>query len=842
MAKRASIATGNFTTAGTWGLIDATMYGQAETNAVVCPTAYSNVARSAQYTPGAITVSHIGVKLAVRTGTTGTITVHIASSTHVEIAGTAVTINTADLPVAATADANGGWHFFKLATPVALSAATLYEVEAKTSSASQVSLFASAATSGMSLALLQAATTGAPAAGDDLFIVGEYTGAGTSNSFTVTMDNTAATDFGSAPTAANSLLGPGLAICSKGTLTVGTTAATAYLLKMSNSIIVYSGGTWNEGTTGTPMPRDSSFVLTFDCGANVDYGFTVRNLGTLNRQGQSRTSGKLIDRCKLNTDEAANSTSLGVDTDTGWLDNDVIAVASTTRTAGQSEVGAMNGAAGASSLTVDGFAGTGGGILNAHSGTSPTQAEVILLTRNIRWEGASASLQAYVDIKATATVDCDWAEFKWLGSATANKRGVDVATTTGNFNMQYCSLHNFEVSSSRGLNVSSASGNNITFSNNVTFFIQQTHFVNVATSGNYTISDNIFIYNTSSATDLITLADIGISYTNNTSVSGTGYGLNLTQGTASIGTLSGCNIHSCTNGGLAMVGGSSGKTGTISSFTVWRCNATGIFVNVDEVGELIFDTFSIFGCNTASITFSSITVGRIVLESITSSGDSTFSTTNGIYLFNPNNVVGELIVNSCDFSTVTGIKTAHTNDINVSGNTFARILANNCILAGTNEVTGQSNLATGSIISSQKTDQIAGNHKTWVKYGNIARETTTVHTGSQSVKLTPNNASNKLEGPSFKIAVANGATLTPTVYVYEDASYNGARARLILKRNDAIGVTSDTVIDTATASSDAAWEALTGTTAAATDDGVMEFVIDCDGTAGNLFVDSFTVA
>ncbi len=29
-------------------------------------------------------------------------------------------------------------------------------------------------------------------------------------------------------------------------------------------------------------------------------------------------------------------------------------------------------------------------------------------------------------------------------------------------------------------------------------------------------------------------------------------------------------------------------------------------------------------------------------------------------------------------------------------------------------------------------------------------------------------------------------------------------------------------------------------TANATDDGVMEFIIDCDGTAGNLFVDSFT--
>lgn len=43
-----------------------------------------------------------------------------------------------------------------------------------------------------------------------------------------------------------------------------------------------------------------------------------------------------------------------------------------------------------------------------------------------------------------------------------------------------------------------------------------------------------------------------------------------------------------------------------------------------------------------------------------------------------------------------------------------------------------------------------------------------------------------------------------------------------------------------TVASDAAWEALTGTTAAVTADGVLEFVVDCDGTAGNLFVDTFS--
>ena len=92
----------------------------------------------------------------------------------------------------------------------------------------------------------------------------------------------------------------------------------------------------------------------------------------------------------------------------------------------------------------------------------------------------------------------------------------------------------------------------------------------------------------------------------------------------------------------------------------------------------------------------------------------------------------------------------------------------------------------------------------------------------------------------FRVAVNNGQTVTPSIYVRENASYNGARARLIVKENAAVGITSDTVLDTATAASDEAWEQLTGTTAAVTDDGVLEFVVDCDGTAGQLNVDDFT--
>ncbi len=211
MAARAAIATGsatNFTTAGTWGLINAASFTYGENAAIVLPTSYGSTARSAASTPGAVTIDGIGVKLNVRTGTTGTMKVHLAlGATHVEVAGTEVTIDTADLPAATAAALDGGWMFFKFATPILLVALTTYEVEAKTSSASQISLWRTDATAGNIAIYLRQTDTGAPAAGDDLIITGEYVDQNTNTAAIVTMDNVDNTDYGSAPTAANSLLG-----------------------------------------------------------------------------------------------------------------------------------------------------------------------------------------------------------------------------------------------------------------------------------------------------------------------------------------------------------------------------------------------------------------------------------------------------------------------------------------------------------------------------------------------------------------------------------------------------------------------------------------------------------
>lgn len=835
MARLASIGTGNFTTAGTWGTINATLYANSETSTLVCPTSYSNVARSAQATPGAITVSHIGVKLANRTGTTGTMTVHIASSTHVEITGTAVTINTADLPVAATADLNGGWVFFKLATPVTLSAATLYEVEAKTSSSTQVSVFGSAATNGMSCALITT-TTAAPGAGDDMIVCGEYTGAGTSNSFTVTMDNTASTDFGAAST---SLVLPSLAICSKGTLTWGTTAATAYYLKLSGNLIIYSGGTHNMGTTGTPCPRDSTNWLQFDCGANVDFGVTVRNLGTFVGQGQSRTSGKIFYKTLLNTDEAVNSTSLGVADDTGWLDNDEIVISPTNRTVAQYEKLALNGNAGASTLTVDGGAGAGGGLAFTHSGTSPTQAVIILLTRNVRITGASATLQSYVDLKATATIDWDWVQCYWFGSGTANKTGISTSATSGVQNFNYCSFHEFVTGNPIAFNVLGGStASALTITNSV-FYQNSTGFsLNGGVTGTWVLTGCVFIRSGSG----VLLTDIGGTFTDNRITGCTSTGVTLNEAGATLGTFSDVEISQCLEALLL-----NGTSGTITNLKSWRNTTRNISVSAGAsytfVDPLCFGNANNHLVNTSG--------GIINLMNPLFAGDSSFATAIGID--QASGGVGPLLLNvyGGSFGVASGIYVAHTTgDIAFA---FASTNPNRYILSGTTlasttEVSNQTNIGPFGYVLAERLDGTTGNHKGWFRYGTIdIANPTVVGMTNPVMRMLPNNATLKLEsaplGMGMKAAVANGNTVTVSVDIYKVANYNGNQPRLIVRRNDAMGITADTVLDTATVGTGST-ETLSGTTASVTDDGALEFIVDCDGThaTGYCYVDNWVAS
>jgi hypothetical protein len=824
MTVRAAIATGNFTTATTWGVVDATSYLNSE--AASSQISNASWQATSAFTPGAIEVHGLCIKTASRLGTTGTLSVRLElDSDNSAVAGTTVTINVAD--VATGADT--GWLYFKFSSPVTLSAATAYQLAITVSDSSQISIYRDSTSNNWSRCLVTT-TTGAPAAGDDLIICGHKTAAGAETAIEVTMNETATTDYGSASTATAT---PALAICDGGSLTYGTTASTNYNLRLSGCCIVYSGGTLNIGTTGTAIPRNSTATLQFDCAADGDFGLIIRSLGTFNAQGLSRTTGKNVSWCLLNTDEAANSTSLGVDTDTGWLDNDVIAVGSTTRTAAQCEKGTMNGDAGASSLTVDGFAGTGGGVAYAHGGTSPVVGEVILLTRNVVIESVSTSAMAYVYATGAATVDCDWVEFRYLGANASTKYGIQLTSITSTATFNFCSIHDGE---RYGFYLSGSASTGVTISY-CTFWSTgaggSSIHIQEATSGTWTISYNVVIYCTATSTPAVYLADVGGTFAYNRIVGAISYGIHIAE-TGGIGTISNCNIHSGSNFGLYCL---VAANVTFTGCTVWRNSSSAVAA---YGGEWSIVSCLMFGNTTTNLILSSGIVALI--DSTTICADSSFAVTNNVMLY-----AATAAFKSCLLSDATGIYVAATNDFNfTNSSSHAVVKCTNTKLGASNEVTNASKMTTESYIGSSKHDQTKGLHKGWLAVGTWIIDTV-IYDTTPSLRMTPSSAATKLEMVVLRVAVADGATCTPSIKIRESVAgdgtdYNGNRPRLILKRNDAAGITADAVLDTATVSAEGAFETLTGTTAAVTDDCVLEFAIDCDGITGWVNVDTASAA
>lgn len=848
MASYICSSNDNWNTGSTWHLVDANSLLDSEAGSSEPGTAYT---ASSNFTVAAADYDGVSVKLAA--AGTGAYTVSLQIYDVVAgaaKAGTEVTINRGDLCSATAANNEGGWVFFKFGSPVALAAANNYRLEIKESNAGADVLFYRDATANNWSRMLRTTTDAAspPAAASILHIMEEKTGAGAATTRTVTMDAIAGsiTKYGSGTDGTVALT-----ISDGGTLNYDNDAATNFYLQLDGNLIVYNGGTLTIGTTGTAIPRDSTAVLEFDPTADGGMGLIIRNGGTFTAQGLSRTTGKNVVSCLLNTDEAVNQTELGVNTDTGWLDNDAIAVASTTRTYSQCETGLLNGAAAAAALTVDGFGGAGGGLAYAHSGTTPTQAEVILLTRNVKVRSTSATVMTYCNFKATSVVDIDWVEFYYLGENASDKKGIEIGTTTGSCNIAYSSLWNVE---DAGIYIVGSTSNNITISYNTFYNVANQIFSIINTDGttavSITIDHNIALG--IGATSGFALNMAAGTVTNNTIVGMQGKGI-VINNSSSTAIYSGNVVHSCASYGIDFE--SPVANSTFGSITIWRCNTYGVYFNSNRVTGINFNNFTLFGNNTANIYFNTNT-SSLIFDTLISDSETGYTTTDGISNANNIYLTNINILNSIFSGAASGVKIAHTDDINIStlsyAPTYATFYLNKTKLTAANEVITQANWSPGSFVKSTMHDQTTGAaliHKSWFKYGTIITDLTVFNTATPSMKMTPNTASptyNFASG-SFKVNVNSGETCTPSVYIRQSeaaegdsANYNGSLPKLVVKRNDAVGITADTVLDTAAGAIGNPWEQLTGTTAAATDNGVMEFVVQCDGTTGFINVDDFT--
>ena len=855
MATLISCATGNFTDASTWALVDTTSYLDSEAASTALTTSY---VYTATFTPGAITVDGVAIKIANMTTGAATCSLELFNNTDT-VSVTTVTINLADIANTANATAyNRGWMFFKFSASQTLVAGKAYKVGLKLSSVTSQGLTVYRnATAGNWSRMLRTTTTQAPASGDQLHVLGELTGTGTGNDITVTMDNTATTSFG--PTVSG---GPpqGITVCERGTLTWGTTAATNYYLKWKGGLFIGDGGTINIGTSGTRIPSTSTAILEMGVVTNGDTFIQSARGATVNIFGyENITTGSCI--TALSADEAVSSTSIDVVSTSGWANNDEIVIASTSRTGGECEKRTISSVNSSTNVTIS------SGLTYAHTGTGTVIAEVIHLTRNVKIRGLNATTGCGYLYFLGGNIKMSYVEIYYMGYAT--RAAIDYVhyPSENRFNAQFCSIHDCEVASTKGFQVtanSSGSMNSyvddvsgIKFAYNVMYDIA-TNFITVnegtgapeldhicclmSVSSGAGSGAGITISNQGTLLTYVTV--IGFRYSSSTASYGISIGTTVFNATHQTGNFSYLEARANAGTGINLNDVQMGCS--LSNSRACRNGGYGIYTAC--ANTTISDCY-FFGNVTAGIRLA-VTSGLTTFVSCVIYSEASYTQSAGLYpSVNSPAFVGNIntLLENCNFGSGGSHSSGDVYMLSVM-NMVGMIILRNCIFASSTEISfgNAPNYSSNFWVCSQKTDQTAGRHESYCDQGSVKTDTTLYRTSSPSMRLTPSAGSSTTKkltngpiGSNWYKKVDNGGTVSFSVYVRKSntstgdaTTYNGNQPRLILRRNYALGITADTVLATATAASDGAWELLTGTSSTVTDDGILEFYVDCDGTTG----------
>lgn len=683
--------------------------------------------------------------------------------------------------------------------------------------------------------MLRTTTTQAPVAGDDRFVMGEWTAAATTTTRTVTLDDTSVVDYGSAST---SQVTPALSVSAGGIVLAGTTASTAYVQKISGNVVVYNGGILRLATSGSRMPSTSSMTWTMDCAANVDFGIDIRRKGEFTAYGETKTRWTL-----LTGDEAAAQTVIGVTDTTGWKTSDELAFAPTGTSTTQGEVKVISTVDSGVQVTLT------AGLTNAHTGTGDVVGEVANLTSNIKILGTSTSVGTFICFRESCLGVLDNVECRYLGSNTTNKRGVEcqhIATSTNSATLNNSSFRDILQSGFLGCNATN--GANYYITNCVVYSLLGSASTLQCSGGGtgtptFEISENVVIGGGNGiglSMGLVT-GVTGICENNYLSgcVTGVSYVTNFLQDSNS--DISGFKIHSNSTGMDCFA---------LIKKTITSCDVVCCSNGVQRLsGITVFASCNIIGNSTAGIRFNTVTTlaySYSVFNYCVLRGRTSFAQPLGVSADAAYQIPPRIEFNSCSF----GATTAHTTaDVSLTAVQGCQCVFNNCTFASTTEFnsTIHTFLDENAYIGVQRLDATAGNHKAFIRQGIVTRDTTIFRTASPSLRIEPKSATIEATTrvKSFAVPVNSGQTCTPSVYVRESVvgdgtDYNGNRIKLYVKQNVNLGITSDTLLDTASASSEGAFEEITGTTAAVTDDGVLEFYLTCDGTTGWINIDDFT--
>lgn len=540
------------------------------------------------------------------------------------------------------------------------------------------------------------------------------------------------------------------------------------------------------------------------------------------------------------------------------------------------------------------------GTINANQ---DTRAELINVTRNVKITGAVAnavtnaaqapgtftSTTGYLFSDEGATMVCYYTEFEWFGGggtgsvgnlpATAGKEGIAIrpsptasvggSSLVGMAILYGCAFHD---GGSSGYCVYIETGE--VTSNTIDAILLQ-YCVGSNTSFAFVEQDsvnasglNIFIDNCCSIRNGNGAANQGLCQTSDNAVNisncncaGPNTGITMTENTGATtyngsGQLANIIIHGSDGSGINWNVSNNNNNMNCSNLRTWRNAGAG--VTSAALNNAIIDGFHSFGNSNTGWNFANGNGSyNTVIRNVYMDLGVTQNAVAGVQViginFGNTGVFRDVLI----LNGVFGGQQAHTTaDFVLAANmAYISILCNNVSLQSATPISNFTFVAGTNFFEQSKFgftrfNQQAGNHRTVYIYGTIFSDTTLFKTASPSEKLSPTTCTLtnrlKLESSPKRAALANGQNTTVGVWVRQSvvgdgATYNGQFPQLILKANPGAGIFTDQLIATGTTSGQGSFEQLTGLTPTVTDDSVLEFVVQCNGTVGFVNVDDWTV-
>jgi hypothetical protein len=819
-----------------WNLIDSTSFLDSEAASIGVS---ASALDSPSFTPGAITITAIAIKISIRSSSSGTFTAVLRTG-GADVAGTSVTIDNTSIP------ASGGWVVFKLASDVTLLAATAYTLRLFGSVTSSASVYRDSTANNWSRFLVTT-TTATPTTNDQLIVAGNWTGtSGAGNDVTVTIDQTGTpVQFGT------TALLQSISIASRGKLKLANSASTAYTMK-HRGICQVRGGTLELGTSAARLDATSSFVWTADSVATADSGWQFYS-GVVDIYGAS-------DRAKWTTLEAdvtaGSSKQLTVASTTGFLVGDTVYLTttnSTTRT--QVDHTTVSSIDSATLMTV-------ASLTYAHTGSNDSNGDrrcrVVNCSRNLTLTGNSVSLGGYIDSNTACVTNMSYVAMWYMGStaSTTGKRGFDIRHgASGSTNLQYCVSYITGTSQGMSYNLTpSAGGAGITITIQHCTSVQPGAYglaCNTAGATDVVVEYSLFAGSVAGYSMYVNGANHIVRYCEGIGNQASGNAANMflagdnTNFLPVTGDCSG-NYLAFGNYAVDIQTGASSRAYTVDDLVIVDC-VSGIYLGVAAYYPFkerqVFRGWSIIGGG--SIQPPLVSLGSFGYDFI----DCTFTKGAGTWtrLINMDaRSAGVLRFIDCvvDNASLTGTL------IDQSFVWDGRVKFINCTgMPSTPAPTSWlPYLSEDAVISSQKHNGSNDDHRAAIKQGFVATDTTIKDTGmTRSARLTPNSATVKTGSAMFwRVRVTGSSTITANVkwrksVAGDGAAYNGNQPRLVMKRNDAVGIAADVVLATGTNAANGAWETIGGTSASFTDEGEVLLCVDCDGTAGWLNIQEISV-